>query len=111
MKKKNKISEVNCKNEFQKLNDMKLLLKYTMFSLLMALFAACTADDISQSVGWLPDEMSMLNNGGQLCSTRSVYRDLFVNMYEGDNATEEINYCLTKPATSNVTLKVSPSRI
>lgn len=89
---------------------MKVFLKYMVCYMLSGvLFTACTTDGISQSVGVLPDESPMLDTGGQLCSTRSLSRDLVIQMYEGDdNTTEAIVYRLTRPASTNLSIKVAP---
>ena len=82
----------------------------TYIVLLMTLLSSACSDDISQTVGPLPDEAPMNNIGGQLCSAESIRRDVVISMYEGDGAaTERINYRLTKPVQADITLKVAPA--
>lgn len=84
-------------------------LKYFAFSMLLAAMTGC-AEDITQTVGSLPDETPMNSLGGQLYSGRTFSNMITINMYEDDGpATEEIGYALTKPATTAVTVKAVPS--
>lgn len=84
-------------------------LKYFAFSMLLAAMTGC-AEDITQTVGSLPDETPMNSLGGQLYSGRTFSNMITINMYEDDRpATEEIGYALTKPATTAVTVKAVPS--
>jgi len=74
---------------------------------LLAAMAGCTADDIVQTGGTLPDETPMNTWNGQLCSGRTLSHKIAVNMYEDDEPSiEEISYTLTQPAASAITLKV-----
>ena len=84
-------------------------LKYFAFSMLLAAMTGC-AEDITQTVGSLPDETPMNSLGGQLYSGRTFSHKITVGIYEGDEpATEKIGYAITKPATTAVTVKAIPS--
>lgn len=76
---------------------------------LLWLFVSCT-DDISQTVGPLPDEAPMNSIGGQLVMGNSILQKKDVRMYEGDGAVvEEVALALTKPSASAQTVQVEPS--
>lgn len=81
-------------------------LKYFAFSMLLAAMTGC-AEDITQTVGSLPDETPMNTVGGILRSERTLMNLIDIDLYEEDEeeSTENISYTLTKPATSAVTLK------
>jgi len=85
----------------------KSWIKHTLWlALLAASFCACT-DDISQTVGPLPDGDAMNLTAGQLCSSVTVANKRTVALYEGDApAVEKISYRLNRPATAPLTLKV-----
>ena len=84
--------------------------KYFALSMLLVALTGCTAGDITQIGGVLPDETPMNSMGGQLYSGKTLSHMITVGMYEDDGAaTEEIVYALTKPATTTVTVKVVPS--
>lgn len=85
----------------------KSWMKHTLWlALLAASFCACT-DDISQTVGPLPDGDAMNLTAGQLCSSVTVANKRTVALYEGDApAVEKISYRLNRPATAPLTLKV-----
>jgi len=73
---------------------------------LLAAMAGCTADDIVQTGGTLPDETPMNTWNGQLCSGRTLSRLIDIDLYEEDEEnTESISYTLTKPTASTITLK------
>lgn len=85
---------------------MNKILKYSAFSVLLAVMAGCAEDNIIPDVGTLPDETAMNIVGGRLFSDRSLLDSLKINLYEGDTPRpEKISYALTKPAASAVTLK------
>lgn len=81
--------------------------KYFVFSMLSIAMVGCTENDIMQKVGPLPDEIPMNIVGGQLFSERTLSNMITIDLYEDDKeGIESISYALTKPTTSNVTLKV-----
>jgi len=83
-------------------------LKYFALFLLLVAITGCTAEDITQVGGTLPDEKPMNNVGGILRSERTLLNLIDIDLYEEDvESTEYINYTLTKPATSAVTLKAT----
>lgn len=88
----------------------KSWMKHTLWlALLAASFCACT-DDISQTVGPLPDEALMNNIGGQLVMGNSILQKKDVRMYEGDGAVvEEVALALTKPSASAQTIQIETS--
>lgn len=78
--------------------------------MLLVTMAGCTADDIVQAGGTLPDETPMNSVGGQLHSGKTFSNMITVGMYQDDGpAIEEIVYTLTKPATKAVTIKAVAS--
>lgn len=78
--------------------------------MLLVAMAGCTADDIVQAGGTLPDETPMNSVGGQLHSGKTFSNMITVGMYQDDGpATEEIVYTLTKPAAKAVTIKAVAS--
>lgn len=82
--------------------------KYFALFLLLVAITGCTAEDITQVGGTLPDEKPMNNVGGILRSERTLLNLIDIDLYEEDvESTEYINYTLTKPATSAVTLKAT----
>lgn len=90
---------------------MNNLLKYSAFSMLLVIVIGCT-EDITQSVGPLPDETPMDHIGSQLYSGKTFSNMITINMYEDDEpAIEEIGYALTKPAKTAVTVKAIPSPV
>lgn len=83
--------------------------KYFAFSVLLIAMTSCV-EDITQTVGLMPDETSMNSVGGQLYNGRTFSNKITIHMYEDDGpATEEIGYALTKPATTAVTVTAIPS--
>lgn len=83
-------------------------IKYFAFFLLLIAITGCTAEDITQAGGTLPDETPMNNVGGILRSERTLSNLIDIDLYEEDTeSTEYINYTLTKPATSPLTLKAT----
>lgn len=83
--------------------------KYFAFSVLLIAITGCV-EDITQTVGLMPDETSMNSVGGQLYNGRTFSNKITISMYEGDGAaTEEIGYALTKPATTAITVTAIPS--
>lgn len=93
---------------------MNKILKYSAFSVLLAVMAGCTEDNITPQVGALPDEAAMNIVGGRLLGNRSLLDSQKINLYEGDTPRpEKISYALTKPAASEVTLKaiVAPTLV
>lgn len=96
--------------KYYKLNVMNNSFKYFALSLLLVTITGCTAEDITQAGGTLPDETPMNSVGGQLHSGNTFSNMITVGMYQDDGpATEEIIYTLTKPATTSVTIKAVPS--
>ena len=96
--------------KYYKFNLMNNSFKYFALSLLLAVMTGCTAEDIIQAGGTLPNETPMNSVGGQLCSGKTFSNMITVGMYQDDGpATEEIVYTLTKPATTTVTIKIVPS--
>lgn len=78
--------------------------------MLLVTMAGCTADDIVQAGGTLPDETPMNSVGGQLHSENTFSNMITVGMYQDDGpTTEKILYTLTKPATTAVTIKAVAS--
>lgn len=74
--------------------------------MLLVTMAGCTADDIVQAGGTLPDETPMNSVGGILRSERTLSNLIDIDLYEEDERSiEHISYTLTKPATSAITLK------
>lgn len=97
-------------HKYYKINLMNNSFKYFALSMLLVALTGCTAGDITQIGGVLPDETPMNSMGGQLYSGKTLSHMITVGMYEDDGAaTEEIVYALTKPATTTVTVKVVPS--
>lgn len=83
-------------------------LKYFALFLLLAAITGCTAEDITQVGGTLPDEKPMNSIGGILRSERTLSNLIDIDLYEEDEESNEyISYTLTKPATSAVTLKAT----
>lgn len=96
--------------KYYKFNLMNNSFKYFALSLLLAVMTGCTAEDIIQAGGTLPNETPMNSVGGQLCSGKTFSNMITVGMYQDDGpATEEIVYTLTKPATTTVTINIVPS--
>lgn len=96
--------------KYYKINLMNNSFKYFALSILLVAMAGCTAEDITQIGGVLPDETPMNSIGGQLCSGKTLSNMITVGMYQDDGpTTEEIVYALTKPATTTVTVKAVPS--
>lgn len=96
--------------KYYKINLMNNSFKYFALSMLLVALTGCTAGDITQIGGALPDETPMNSMGGQLYSGKTLSHMITVGMYEDDGAaTEEIGYALTKPATTTVTVKAVPS--
>lgn len=96
--------------KYYKFNVMNNSFKYFALSLLLVAITGCTAEDITQAGGTLPDETPMNGVGGQLHSEKTFSNMITVGMYQDDGpATEEIIYTLTKPATTSVTIKAVPS--
>lgn len=96
--------------KYYKFNLMNNSFKYFALSLLLVAMAGCTAEDITQVGGTLPDETPMNSVGGELHSGKTFSNMITVGMYQDDGpATEEIVYTLTKPATTTVTIKAVPS--
>ncbi len=82
--------------------------KYFALSMLLVAIAGCTAEDITQVGGTLPDETPMNSVGGILRSERTLSNLIDIDLYEEDEeSTEYISYTLTKPATAAVTLKAT----
>lgn len=97
-------------HKYYKINLMNNSFKYFALSMLLVAMTGCTAGDITQIGGVLPDETPMNSMGGQLYSGKTFSNMITVGMYQDDGpATEEIVYMLTKPATTTVTIKVVPS--
>lgn len=97
-------------HKYYKINLMNNSFKYFALSMLLVAMTGCTAGDITQIGGALPDETPMNSMGGQLYSGKTLSHMITVGMYEDDGvATEEIGYALTKPATTTVTVKAIPS--
>lgn len=96
--------------KYYKFNLMNNSFKYFALSMLLVAMTGCTADDIVQTGGTLPDETPMNSIVGQLHSGSTFSNMITVGMYQDDGpATEEIIYTLTKPATTPVTIKAVPS--
>lgn len=96
--------------KYYKFNLMNNSFKYFALFLLLVAMTGCTADDIVQAGGTLPDETPMNSVGGQLHSGKTFSNMITVSMYQDDGpATEEIIYTLTKPATTPVTIKAVSS--
>lgn len=96
--------------KYYKINLMNNSFKYLALTMLLVAMTGCTADDIVQAGGTLPDETPMNSVGGQLHSGKTFSNMITVGMYQDDGpATEEIVYTLTKPATTTVTIKAVPS--
>lgn len=96
--------------KYYKFNFMNNSFKYFALFLLLVAMTGCTADDIVQVGGTLPDEIPMNSVGGQLHSGKTFSNMITVGMYQDDGpANEEIIYTLTKPATTPVTVKAVPS--
>lgn len=96
--------------KYYKFNLMNNSFKYFALFLLLVAMTGCTADDIVQAGGTLPDETPMNSVGGQLHSGKTFSNMITVGMYQDDGpATEEIIYTLTKPATTPVTIKAVSS--
>lgn len=97
-------------HKYYKINLMNNSFKYFALSMLLVAMTGCTAEDITQIGGVLPDETPMNSMGGQLYSGKTLSHMITVGMYEDDGAAiEEIGYALTKPATTTVTVKAVPS--
>lgn len=91
-----------------KFNLMNNSFKYFALSMFLMAMAGCAAEDITQVGGTLPDETPMNSVGGILRSERTLSNLIDIDLYEDDEeSTEYINYTLTKPATSAVTLKAT----
>lgn len=100
--------------KYYKINLMNNSFKYFALSMLLATMTGCTADDIVQVGGTLPDETPMNSVGGQLHSEKTFSNMITVGMYQDDGSTtEKIVYTLTKPATTAVTIKavLSPTLV
>lgn len=94
-----------------KFNLMNNSFKYFALSMFLMAMAGCAAEDITQVGGTLPDETPMNSVGGILRSERTLSNLIDIDLYEDDEeSTEYINYTLTKPATSAVTLKAKIGR-
>lgn len=94
--------------KYYKINLMNNSFKYFALLMLLVAMTGCTADDITQAGGTLPDETPMSNIGGILRSERTLSNLIDIDLYEEDaESTEYINYTLTKPATNAVTLKAT----
>lgn len=92
--------------KYYKINLMNNSFKYFALSMLLVAMTGCTADDIVQAGGTLPDETPMNSVGGILRSERTLSNLIDIDLYEEDEeSTEYINYTLIKPATNTVTLK------
>lgn len=92
--------------KYYKINLMNNSFKYFALSMLLVAMTGCTAGDITQIGGTLPDETPMNSVGGILRSERTLSNLIDIDLYEEDEeSTEYINYTLTKPATGAVTLK------
>lgn len=97
--------------KYYKFNVMNSSFKYFALSLLLVAITGCTADDITQAGGTLPDETPMNSVGGQLHSGDTFSNMVTVGMYQDNGpATEKIVYTLTKPATTAVTIKAVASQ-
>ncbi len=89
---------------------MNKILKYSAFSVLLAVMAGCAEDNITPEVGALPDETAMNIVGGRLLGTETLSNMITVSMYEDDAPkAEEIAYSLTKPTSAAITVQVAPS--
>ena len=100
--------------KYYKINLMNNSFKYFALTMLLATMTGCTADDIVQVGGTLPDETPMNSVGGQLHSEKTFSNMITVGMYQDDRSTtEKIVYTLTKPATTAVTIKavLSPTLV
>lgn len=96
--------------KYYKINLMSNSFKYFALSMLLIAITGCTAEDITQVGGTLPDETPMNSVGGILRSERTLSNLIDIDLYEEDEeSTEYINYTLTKPATGAVTLKAIAS--
>lgn len=92
--------------KYYKINLMNNSFKYFALSMLLLAMMGCTAEDITQIGGTLPDETPMNSVGGILRSERTLSNLIDIDLYEEDEESNEyISYTLTKPATSTVTLK------
>ncbi len=97
-------------HKYYKINLMNNSFKYFALSMLLVAITGCTAGDITQIGGALPDETPMNSMGGQLYSGKTFSNMITVGMYQDDGpATEEIVYMLTKPTTTTITIKAVPS--
>ena len=92
--------------KYYKINLMNNSFKYFALSMLLLAMMGCTAEDITQIGGTLPDGTPMNSVGGILRSERTLSNLIDIDLYEEDEESNEyISYTLTKPATSTVTLK------
>lgn len=92
--------------KYYKINLMNNSFKYFALSMLLIAITGCTAEDITQVGGTLPDETPMNSIGGILRSERTLSNLIDIDLYEEDGeSTEYINYTLTKPAIGTITLK------
>lgn len=93
-------------HKYYKINLMNNSFKYFALSMLLVAMTGCTAGDITQAGGTLPDETPMNSVGGILRSEKTLSNLIDIDLYEEDEeSTEYINYTLTKPATGAVSLK------
>ena len=84
--------------KYYKINLMNNTFKYFALSMLLAAMTGCTADDIVQVGGTLPDETPMNSIGGILRSERTLSNLIDIDLYEEDEeSTEYINYTLLNP--------------
>lgn len=85
---------------------MNKRLKYFIMPFSLMFLVGCT-EDILQGVGVQPDENTMDSETGQLHSEQTFTNRAFFDLYEGNElATDGIYYTLTKPATTNIAMKV-----
>lgn len=75
--------------KYYKINLMNNSFKYFALSMLLATMTGCTADDIVQVGGTLPDETPMNSVGGQLHSEKTFSNMITVGMYQDDRSTTE----------------------
>lgn len=82
-----------------------LLKNYSLLAIFIG-FTSCSNEEISQTVGVLPDETAMSDIGGHLYSNRTMSDKATIKFYEGDAAAvEDICFALTKPATADIEVK------
>ena len=77
--------------KYYKINLMNNSFKYFALSMLLLAMMGCTAEDITQIGGTLPDETPMNSVGGILRSERTLSNLIDIDLYEEDEESNEYN--------------------